>query len=323
MRNYKKIFVVIGLVALVVMFSATGMHRFVILHNIGDQHASLQGLPDTAVIVNAGSRIGRISFLAGILSPGLLVALALLGVFPLVVRRGLTFFRNRHREKMPVQDSTATASLQSPPVELQQQIGDHCTECNACLKSCSFLSHYGTPKSIANRFDFSLAESQLVAYECSLCGLCTAVCPEKLDPARFFLEVRRRCCAEGNLDESKYGSILGYEKKGNSQFLSWYGLPEGCDTIFFPGCTLPGTRPVVTTRAFPADPAEHPDGRTGSRLLQQTIPRSGAIRAFRENVRRNASVSCQSGDTNGIDRLPELHQGLSTVWGWLGSQNGL
>jgi len=91
MRNYKKIFVVIGLVALVVMFSATGMHRFVILHNIGDQHASLQGLPDTAVIVNAGSRIGRISFLAGILSPGLLVALALLGVFPLVVRRGLTF----------------------------------------------------------------------------------------------------------------------------------------------------------------------------------------------------------------------------------------
>lgn len=263
MRNYKKIFVVIGLVALVVMFSATGMHRFVILHNIGDQHASLQGLPDTAVIVNAGSRIGRINFLAGILSPGLLVALALLVVFPLVVRRGLTFFRNRHREKMPVQDSTATASLQSPPVELQQQIGDHCTECNACLKSCSFLSHYGTPKSIANRFDFSLAESQLVAYECSLCGLCTAVCPEKLDPARFFLEVRRRCCAEGNLDESKYGSILGYEKKGNSQFLSWYGLPEGCDTIFFPGCTLPGTRPAVTTGLF--------------RQIRQNIPTVGLV----------------------------------------------
>lgn len=171
-------------------------------------------LPGTAVFVNAGSQIGRINSLSGILSPGLIVSLALLGIFPLIVRRGLTFFRNRHRKKTPVQVPTATDSIQPPPIELQKQIGDQCSECGACLKSCSFLTHYGTPKSIANRFDFSLAGSQAIAYECSLCGLCTAVCPEELDPSSLFLEVRRLCCDAGNLDESRYGPILGYEKKG-------------------------------------------------------------------------------------------------------------
>jgi hypothetical protein len=89
------------------------------------------------------------------------------------------------------------------------------------------------------------------------------VCPENLDPAALFLNVRRLCCDAGHLDESKYDSILGYEKKGTSKHFSWYGLPEGCDTIFFPGCTLPGTRPEVTTGLF--------------RQIRQMIPSVGLV----------------------------------------------
>ena len=225
--------------------------------------SQLDMLPATAVFVNAGGQIGRINSLPGILSPGLILSLALLGIFPLIVRRRLTFFRNRRRQKTSAQGTTATISLQSPLMELQKQISDQCTECGACLKSCAFLTHHGTPKSIASHCDFSLAENQAIAYECSLCGLCTAVCPEKLDPALLFLEVRRLSCEAGNLDEAKYGPILGYEKKGTSQFFSWYGLPEGCDTIFFPGCTLPGTRPEVTTRLF--------------QQIQQMVPTAGLV----------------------------------------------
>ena len=44
-------------------------------------------LPGTLVYVNAGTQLGRIDSLAGIVSPGLLGALVLLGVFPLVARR--------------------------------------------------------------------------------------------------------------------------------------------------------------------------------------------------------------------------------------------
>lgn len=44
-------------------------------------------LPGTAVYVNAGNELGRIESLSGILSPGLLLSFALLGVFPLVAKR--------------------------------------------------------------------------------------------------------------------------------------------------------------------------------------------------------------------------------------------
>lgn len=133
---------------------------------------------------------------------------------------------------------------------LKREIGTKCTECGACRKACAFLAQYGSPKSIAANFDFSSSQSQAIAYECNLCGLCTAVCPEKLDPSRLFLEVRSRCVADGNLDTSAYRNILAYEKLGHSSLFSWYGLLEWCDTVFFPGCTLPGTRPTVTTELY-------------------------------------------------------------------------
>ncbi|MBA4417817.1 MAG: hypothetical protein C0392_07895 [Syntrophus sp. (in: bacteria)] len=36
--------------------------------------------------------------------------------------------------------------------------------------------------------------------------------------------------------------MRGYERRGTSRRYSYYGLPEGCNTVFFPGCTLSGTR---------------------------------------------------------------------------------
>jgi Fe-S oxidoreductase len=87
-------------------------------------------------------------------------------------------------------------------------------------------------------------------FECSLCDLCGAVCPEKLSPAGLFLEMRRQAVEQGALDLRRYKTILGYEARGQSERYSWYGLPQGCDTVFFPGCTLPGTRPEATWRIF-------------------------------------------------------------------------
>lgn len=37
--------------------------------------------------------------------------------------------------------------------------------------------------------------------------------------------------------------IVAYEKRGTSKRYTWYCLPANCDTVFFPGCALPGTRP--------------------------------------------------------------------------------
>lgn len=129
-------------------------------------------------------------------------------------------------------------------------ISENCTNCGACQVHCSFLTRYGSPKELCTDVDLDSPEPTAAAYACSLCGLCGVVCPEKLDPCSWFLTLRRAAVASGKTDLSRYRTILGYEKKGSSSLFSYYGFPEGCDTIFFPGCTLPGTRPDTTWKLF-------------------------------------------------------------------------
>jgi len=52
-------------------------------------------LAGTAVFVNAGTQIGKIESLSGILSPALLGSFALLGIFPLVAKKFIEYFMSR------------------------------------------------------------------------------------------------------------------------------------------------------------------------------------------------------------------------------------
>lgn len=52
-------------------------------------------LPGTAVYVNAGAQLGRLTSLSGIVSPGLLVSFVLLGLFPLAAGRAVRLVRRR------------------------------------------------------------------------------------------------------------------------------------------------------------------------------------------------------------------------------------
>jgi pyruvate/2-oxoglutarate dehydrogenase complex dihydrolipoamide dehydrogenase (E3) component/uncharacterized membrane protein YdjX (TVP38/TMEM64 family) len=52
-------------------------------------------LPGTLVYVNAGSQLGQLESLAGILSPGLILSFVLLGLFPLLARKGLGIYQRR------------------------------------------------------------------------------------------------------------------------------------------------------------------------------------------------------------------------------------
>lgn len=199
------------------------------------------------------------------LFPGLILSMVLLGIFPLLMRHLLQFYGRRRRKGSENASLSMTVVEKAPPMVQTHmaKIRERCTECGACVKNCAFLGHYGTPKAITEGFDFSSPQNQAIAYECSLCSLCTAVCPERIDPCGFFLELRRQFVESGQFHESVYGSILGYEKCGTSPLFSWYGLPEGCDTVFFPGCTLPGTSPEVTLGLF--------------QDLRKTIPALGMV----------------------------------------------
>lgn len=130
-------------------------------------------------------------------------------------------------------------------IHLQAQaLHRECTRCQACVGQCAFLQKNGTPGDIGA--SLLAGASTVDPFDCSLCNLCTAVCPAQIAPGAFFLEMRRQVVDRDQLPLQPYSPILNYERLGSSRLFSWYGLPTGCDTVFFPGCTLPGTRPDTT-----------------------------------------------------------------------------
>ena len=139
---------------------------------------------------------------------------------------------------------------------------EKCLNCSKCQSECEFLKRYGKPKEIADSFAAGKF-SGINVFECSLCGLCTAVCPVELSPADMFLEMRREAVVRGIAPLPGHKGIMAYEQRGLSKKYSWYSLPEGCDTILFPGCTFAGTRMDTTIALY-----EH---------LKQTIPNLGIV----------------------------------------------
>src|SRR4030043_569546 len=58
-------------------------------------------LPGTMVFVNAGKELAKIESIKGIFSPRLIISFALLGIFPIVVKKLMAFYRKR-KEKSAV-----------------------------------------------------------------------------------------------------------------------------------------------------------------------------------------------------------------------------
>ena len=131
-----------------------------------------------------------------------------------------------------------------------EMISGKCIECGLCVSECRFLQKYGTPKGIADAYDPEDKHYLAMPFECSLCQLCTAVCPVNINPGEMLLAMRQETAARGWGDYPEHSVILGYERRGTSRRYSYYTFPAGCDTIFFPGCTLPGTRPGRVTRIY-------------------------------------------------------------------------
>lgn len=153
-----------------------------------------------------------------------------------------------HRiDRMAVTQDTHCA-LEPALAESLAHVRKQCNACGACLTKCTFLKMHGLPKTIAETYNPD--HDAATGFECSLCGLCEAICPRDLKLTDFFLNMRRQAIQLGRVDLSRYKTVIKYEKRGNSSLFSYYGLPDGCDTVFFPGCTLPGTRPGAVEHIY-------------------------------------------------------------------------
>lgn len=143
-----------------------------------------------------------------------------------------------------------TAAAPPKPAHLLAVIRDNCIHCPKCTAQCAFLKENGDPGTIAANYDPLDPAWLTLAFDCHLCGLCAAVCPVKLSPDALFLEMRREAVNRGAAPLPSHKGILAYEKKGVSKKFSWYSLPQGCDTVFFPGCTFSGTRMDTTISLY-------------------------------------------------------------------------
>lgn len=56
-------------------------------------------LPGTIVYVNAGKELSKIESLSGILSPGLIISFVFLGLFPLIVKKGLSMYKEKIKRR--------------------------------------------------------------------------------------------------------------------------------------------------------------------------------------------------------------------------------
>jgi Fe-S oxidoreductase len=147
----------------------------------------------------------------------------------------------------PLPQALSRLSGQNPAQEAKQraaELAERCTGCGACAVKCAFLQRYGLPREQAGLAE-NPVEQRERPYGCSLCGLCAAVCPEGLDPGAYFLALRRALAAQGAGPLPAHRRLLAYEARGFSPRYTLFALPRGCDTVLFPGCALPGTRPRV------------------------------------------------------------------------------
>lgn len=215
-------------------------------------------LPGTFVFVNAGSQLGRIESAGDIFSPGLIISFILIGIFPLIAKKITGALRKRYGSSSNDQDQEL--SLTDPVVsfapkgdaspELVECAADNkekCTDCGICESQCLFLKKYGSPRKIAEEV---LAGKNLTdPFECSLCDHCGAICPEKVAPVDMFLSMRRQAVQEQTVNLARYAPLLKYESTGHTKLFTWYP-PRECRSVFFPGCTLPGTRLETTWKMF-------------------------------------------------------------------------
>lgn len=147
-------------------------------------------------------------------------------------------------------------------ISCREIVAEECSRCGKCVKECAFLQRYGFPGQIAV-MDHTLEASRDIAFSCSLCQLCTHICPQQLPVSEMFLELRKEATAAGPKLLKRYRPLRFYEGIGGSKLMSGYYLPKGCDTAFFPGCSLPGIRPGQTRQMF--------------HLLQRRFPQLGLV----------------------------------------------
>jgi len=133
-------------------------------------------------------------------------------------------------------------------------------ECMECVKVCEYLAHYGAyPKryvrQIAINLDMRKGDhtANRMINSCALCGLCEAVCPEKLSMAEVCREARQEMVDVGRMPPTAHDFALRDMAFSRGEHFALARHAPGSSSssaLFFPGCQLAASSPEHVTRIY-------------------------------------------------------------------------
>jgi glutamate synthase (NADPH/NADH) small chain len=133
-------------------------------------------------------------------------------------------------------------------------------QCLECVKVCEYLAHY---KSYPKRYVREIYNNDCIVMgvhpsnrmvnTCSLCGLCEAVCPEKLSMGEVCMEARQSMVKRGKMPPSAHDFALRDMAFSRSEAFTLARHQPGFASsaaVFFPGCQLSASSPDHVLRAY-------------------------------------------------------------------------
>jgi Fe-S oxidoreductase len=126
-------------------------------------------------------------------------------------------------------------------------------QCLECVKVCEYLEEYGAyPKRYVRQIYnnecivMGVRNGNRMVNSCSLCGLCTAVCPEKFSMADVCLDARQSMVRKGKMPPSAHDFALRDMAFSQSDAFALARHQPGfqsSQTAFLPGCQLSASSP--------------------------------------------------------------------------------
>ena len=133
-------------------------------------------------------------------------------------------------------------------------------QCLECVKVCSYLEEYGSyPKRYVRQIYnnecivMGVRKANRMVNSCTLCGLCTAVCPENLSMADVILAARQTMVQSGKMPPSAHDFAMRDMEFSQSDACTLARHQPGFEaskTAFLPGCQLSASSPDHVARAY-------------------------------------------------------------------------
>jgi Fe-S oxidoreductase len=155
----------------------------------------------------------------------------------------------------PLPQVIAKSQLCAYTREEATQEAERCFPCSCmeCVKVCEYLKDYGSyPKRYVREIYNNLCivmgvrNKNRMINSCSLCGLCTAVCPEKISMGDLCLDARQSMVASKKMPVSAHEFALRDMAFSTGEAFAMARHQPGFTTsaaLFFPGCQLAASSP--------------------------------------------------------------------------------